>query len=189
MTAPSLFLLLRRQRALREHGLAMLGTPGRVCAGLAAPAPPDLGAPPHAPGVCAGLAAPTPPDLGAPPQPPGVCAGLVAPTPPNLGAPPQTPGDFPVAGKVTEGAPRAVPFGIPEGGRYRSPCGKPQPPRWGFCHSKRPICHFEFVGKPVFIASFGFDEEESSAFNPWRRSIAGAMRLHVCVQLLGRFGV
>ena len=78
--------------APREHGLAMLGTPGRVCEGLAAP---------------------TPPDLGAPPQPPGVCAGLVAPTPPNLGAPPQTPGDFPVAGKVTKGAPRAVPFGIP----------------------------------------------------------------------------
>ena len=57
--------------APREHGLAMLGTPGRVCEGLAAP------------------------------------------TPPNLGAPPQTPGDFPVAGKVTKGAPRAAPFGIP----------------------------------------------------------------------------
>ena len=41
------------------------------------------------------------------------------------------------------------------------------------------------MGKPVFIVSFGFDEEESSAFNPWRRSIAGAMRLHVWVQLLG----
>ena len=26
---------------------------------------------------------------------------------------PPTPGDFPVAGKVTKGAPRAVPFGIP----------------------------------------------------------------------------
>ena len=92
----------------------MLGTPGRVCAGLAAPAPPNLGAPPLHPGwVYAELVAPTPPNLGAPPHAPGVCAGLAAPTPPDLGAPPQTPGGFPVAGKVTKGAPRAVPFGIP----------------------------------------------------------------------------
>ena len=78
----------------------MLGTPGRVCAGLAAPTPPNLGAPrEHSLAM-----------LGTPGR---VCAGLVAPTPPDLGAPPQTPGDFPVAGKVTKGAPRAVPFGIP----------------------------------------------------------------------------
>ena len=40
--------------------------------------------------------------------------------------------------------------------------------RAGFCHRKRPICHFEFVGKPVFVVSFGFDQEKYSAVNPWR---------------------
>ena len=40
--------------------------------------------------------------------------GGFAPTAPREGAlRPSTPGDFPVAGKVTKGAPRAVPFGIP----------------------------------------------------------------------------
>ena len=34
--------------------------------------------------------------------------GALAPTPPCMGAPPQAPGDFPVAGKVTKGAPRAA---------------------------------------------------------------------------------
>ena len=105
---------------------------------------------------------------------------------------PSTPGDFPVAGKVTKGAPRAAPFGIPRcevSALFALAALRSGSRRAGFCHRKRPICHFEFVGKPVFIVSFGFDEEESSAFNPWRRSIAGAMRLHVCVQLLGRFGV
>ena len=64
-----------------------------------------LGAPP--PGrVCAGLVAPASPDLGAPPQVPrGVCAGLVAPASPDLGAPPQTPGDFRFTTKVTKGVP------------------------------------------------------------------------------------
>ena len=90
MTAPSLFLLLRRQRALRESMALPCSAPrGRVCAGLVAP---------------------TPPDLGAPPQPPGVCAGLVAPTPPDLGAPPQTPGDFRFTTKVTKGVPGLRPW-------------------------------------------------------------------------------
>ena len=70
-----------------------------------------------------------------------------------------TPGDLPDAGKVTKGAPRAVPFGIPLGGpsekcftfRSRSPCGKPHPLDRAFSHKKRPICHFSLVGKPVFF--------------------------------------
>ena len=106
------------------------------------------------------------------------------------------PGDFPVAGKVTKGAPRAAPFGIPPPG-FQQNFGnltqsgsrdgtlalsdwKPQPSlsalfalayasrRAGFCHRKRPICHFEMVGKPVFVVSFGFDQEKYSAVNPWR---------------------
>ena len=44
---------------------------------------------------------------------PGSLCGAGSPSTHLLGAPPQTPGDFPVAGKVTKGAPRAAPFGIP----------------------------------------------------------------------------
>ena len=94
---------------------------------------------------------------------------------------PPTPGDFPVAGKVTKGAPRAVPFGIPPGfqqnfgnltqsgsrdGAQALLDWKLQPSltalfalaalrsgsrRATFCHKKRPICHFEFVSKSVFF--------------------------------------
>ena len=39
---------------------------------------------------------------------------------------PSTPGDFPVAGKVTKGAPRAAPLDLLRG-TLRSPCGKPHP--------------------------------------------------------------
>ena len=79
--------------------------PGGVCAGLVAPASPDLGAPPQAPWDFAGLVAPASPDLGAPPQAPWDFAGLVAPASPDLGAPPQTPGDFRFTTKVTKGVP------------------------------------------------------------------------------------
>ena len=64
---------------------------------------------------------------------------------------PPTPGDFPVAGKVTKGAPRAAPFGIPRcvvaalfALAYASR-------RATFRHNKRPICHFEMVGKSVLF--------------------------------------
>ena len=39
----------------------------------------------------------------------------LAPAPTRRALRPSTPGDFPVAGKVTKGAPRATPFGIPLG--------------------------------------------------------------------------
>ena len=149
----------------------MLGTPGRVCAGLADLAPPDLGASPQTPGVCAGLAAPTPPNLGAPPQTPGVCAELGAPAPPDLGAPPQTPG---VCAEL--GAPAPPDAGAPPCTRVTFPSRGKSPKarqglrpwtRWcrvtalfalayasrraGFCHRKRPICHFEMVGESVLL--------------------------------------
>ena len=98
-------------------------------------------------------------------HPSGGCAPT---TPMGRALRPSTPGDFPVAGKVTKGAPRAAPFGIPRcvvaalfALAYASR-------RDGFCHRKRPICHFEVVGKPVFVVSFGFDQEKYSAVNPWR---------------------
>ena len=43
------------------------------------------------------------------------------------------PGDFPVAGKVTKGAPRAAPLDLLRG-TLRSPCGKPHPLERGMCH-------------------------------------------------------
>ena len=61
------------------------------------------------------------------------------------------PGDFPDAGKVTKGAPRAAPFGIPRcvvaalfALAYASR-------RATFCHKNRPICHFELVSKSVLF--------------------------------------
>ena len=62
---------------------------------------------------------------------------------------PSTPGDFPVAGKVTKGAPRAVPFGIPRCEVTALFALAYASRRATFCHRKRPICHFEIVGKPV----------------------------------------
>ena len=81
---------------------------------------------------------------------------------------PPTPGDFPVAGKVTKGAPRAAPFGIPRCEIFALFALAYASRRAGFSHRKRPICHFEVVGKPVFVVSFGFDQEKYSAVNPWR---------------------
>ncbi len=127
MTAPFLFLLLRRQRALREHGLAMLGTPGRVCAGLVAPTPPNLGAPPHAPGVCAGLAAPTPPDLGAPPQPPGVCAGLEPLRPLIWALRPNPRVTFPSRGKSPKARQGLCPLESPKGDAIAPPAASRNP--------------------------------------------------------------
>ena len=62
------------------------------------------------------------------------------------------PGDFPDAGKVTKGAPRAA--------ALWNPASEDNPPllvlrcactRAAFSHNKRPICHFKFVGKSVFF--------------------------------------
>ena len=74
---------------------------------------------------------------------------------------PSTPGDFPVAGKVTKGAPRAAPFGIPRcvvaalfALAYASR-------RATFSHKNRPICHFELVGKSVLFFPLVSSREHS----------------------------
>ena len=103
------------------------------------------------PEPCEGLAPLCPPKVGA--------FGLrskpsdLAPAPTRRALRPSTPGDFPVAGKVTKGAPgAAVPgpcrcmvtalFALAYASR-----------RATFCHKNRPICHFEQVSKPVFFLS------------------------------------
>ena len=66
------------------------------------------------------------------------------------------PGDFPVAGKVTKGAPRAAPFGIPRcvvAALFALAAHRAGLP---FSHKNRPICHFEFVGKSVFVFSSSY---------------------------------
>ena len=98
-------------------------------------------------------------------HPSGGCAPT---TPMGRALRPSTPGDFPVAGKVTKGAPRAAPFGIPRCEIFALFALAYASRRAGLCHRKRPICHFEMVGKPVFVVSFGFDQEKYSAVNPWR---------------------
>ena len=129
-----------------------------------------LGAPP--PGrVCAGLVAPASPDLGAPPQVPrGVCAGLVAPASHYAGAPPQTPGDFRFTTKVTKGVSGGAPLN-PLGGHYHPPSGVAAPPRRtlplgvgggvGLCFPPRRIgvsgCRYPFLylGKKLLNARWG----------------------------------
>ena len=77
---------------------------------------------------------------------------------------------------VTFSPMRKSPKNLPEGrplwvlplrGTLRSPCGKPQPPRWGFCHRHRWSCHFEVVRAIGYAVSLGFNEEKYSAVNPW----------------------
>ena len=71
-----------------------------------------------------------------------------------MGAPPQIPGDFPVVRKVTKGAPRAVPFGIPRcvvTALFALAALRSVSRRATFCHKTRPICHFELVGKSVLF--------------------------------------
>ena len=60
-------------------------------------------------------------------RPLGSKSSDLAPAPPGGRSAPPTPGDFPVAGKVTKGAPRAVPFGIPQGGRFAPPAASRNP--------------------------------------------------------------
>ena len=62
------------------------------------------------------------------------------------------PGDFPVAGKVTKGAPRAAALWNPASTKKRPFwCCANACTRAAFYHKKRPICHFEQVGKSVLF--------------------------------------
>ena len=81
-------------------------------------------------------------------HPSGGCAPT---TPMGRALRPSTPGDFPVAGKVTKGAPRASPFGIPRCEIFALFALAYASRRAGLCHRKRPICHFEMVGKSVLL--------------------------------------
>ena len=68
---------------------------------------------------------------------------------------PSTPGDFPIAEKVTKGAPRASPFGIPRCGvtaLFALAALRSGSRRATFYHKTRPICHFEMVSKSVFVS-------------------------------------
>ena len=94
------------------------------------------------------------------------------------------PGDFPVAGKVTKGAPGAAPLDLPVQGYrpFRARCASR---RATFCHRKRPICHFELGGQTGLYFSPRFCRENFLLL------IRGAVEewLHVWMQLLGGFGV
>ena len=91
---------------------------------LAAPTPPDAGAPPHAPGDFAGTEVPAAYDM----------RGGKAPSAlPYAGAlRPSTPGDFLPDEKVTKESPRGdTPLGTPLGGRFAPPA-VPATPSIGF---------------------------------------------------------
>ena len=130
--------------APREHGFAMLGAP-EVYAGLAAPATPDAGAPREH-----GFA--------------------------MLG----TRVTFPSRGKSPKARQGLRPLESPEGDRLKSetlfspapPAASRNPLDRAFSHNKRPICHFEFVGKSVLFFSSGFIEGTLSVFNLWLGRIA-----------------
>ena len=150
-----------------------------------------LGAPP--PGrVCAGLVAPASPDLGAPPQVPVEFCGAGGPCVPLCRRSARAwlcharhPGDFPVAGKVTKGAPRAAPFGIPQCEVSALFALAYASRRAAFCHCRRWICHFEVVRAIGCAVSLGFWRGDIFCF----QSVARGDWLHVWMQLWGRFGV
>ena len=103
------------------------------------------------------------PCMGAPPHAPGVFAGLVVPAP-TCRRSALHPGDFPVAGKVTKGAPRAAPFGIPRcvaAALFALAALRSVSRRATFSHKNRPICHFEFVGKSVLFFPLVSSREHS----------------------------
>ena len=115
-----------------------------------------------------GGAAPHPlrsfPCMGAPPLHPGGLCGTVVPAPTRRALRPSTPGDFPVAGKVTKGAPRAAPFGIPRcvvAALFALAALRSVSRRATFCHKNRPICHFELVGKSVLFFPLVSSREHS----------------------------
>ena len=144
------------------------GLPGRECAPLNLPFlflrnckqpsyyskfPASLQGAPAGP--FAGTQAPATCDVrgAAPPREQVVRLGSCSPP---MGAPPHAPGDFPVAGKVTKGAPRAAPFGIPRcvvAALFALAALRSVSRRATFCHKNRPICHFGFVGKSVLFFS------------------------------------
>ena len=112
--------------APREHGLAMLGTPGDF-AGTGGPCSSRCEEGLRPSGSKSSDLAPSSLCGGAPPLHPGSLCRAGSPYAPLCRRSALHPGDFPVAGKVTKGAPRAVPFGIPRGGRFAPPAASRNP--------------------------------------------------------------
>ena len=100
----------------------------------------------------------SPPSGGAPPLHPGGFCRDGSPRSSNAGAPREH--GFAMLGtRVTFVSRRKSPkacqnlrFWTPSVRGYRPFRARCASRRAGFCHRKRPICHFEFVGKPVFIS-------------------------------------
>ena len=103
---------------------------------------------------------------------PGSLCGAGSPCGPRCRRSALHPGDFPVAGKVTKGAPRAVPFGIPRRVVAALFALAYASRRATFCHKNRPICHFELVGKSVLFFPL-VSSREHSLFSI--RGAAGAL--------------
>ena len=138
---------------------------GDFCQGPSAPSYP----------LCEGLlrdGSPCTHHAGVPPRAPGddLC-GTVVPAP-TCRRSALHPGDFPVAGKVTKGAPRAVPFGIPRCRGAALFALAYASRRATFSHKNRPICHFELVGKSVLFFPL-VSSREHSLFSI--RGAAGAL--------------
>ena len=118
-----------------------------------------------------GAAPPRPPWGGrSAPPPPGDFAGAGAPCTHYAGAPPCTRVTFPPRGKSPKARQGLRPWTCRCGvtALFALAALRSGSRRAGFCHRKRPICHFERVDKSVFVVSFGFDQEKYSAVNPWR---------------------
>ena len=127
----------------------------------------------------------TPRYAGAPPQVPrGVCAGRWPLRPLIWALRPKPRVTFVSRRKSPKACQGGCPLN-PLRGTLRSPCGKPQPPRWGFCHRHRWSCHFEVVRAIGCAVSLGFWRGDIFCF----QSVARGDWLHVWMQLLGGFGV
>ena len=104
------------------------------------------------------------------PPTPGVYAGLAAPAP-TCRRSALHPGDFLPDEKVTKESPRGGHplWVLPLGGIIIPPAAQALlPPRKGFRHNKRPICHFELSEQISLVFSSGFIEGTLCVFNPWR---------------------
>ena len=152
------------------------GFPKGILQGRVAPAWPDMrGALP----LC------TPLEQALRPAPGESLCGAGSPYAPLCRRSALHPGDFPVAGKVTKGAPRAAPFGIPQCEVSALFALAYASRRAAFCHCRRWICHFEVVRAIGCAVSLGFWRGDIFCF----QSVARGDWLHVWMQLWGRFGV
>ena len=96
------------------------------------------------------------------------CAPSSALLPMGRALRPSTPGDFPAAGKVTKGAPRAAPFGIPRGGRFAPPAASRNPLDRASATKIDRFATLSLWANRSYFSPQSLPGVTPSAVNPWR---------------------